>query len=157
MDELDRFINEMEREMERTLRTVYESRGKFISRPMVYGFSMKLGPDGQPILRTFGDKNVTREGFREPVYDQYVDDVRGELKLFVELPGVEKENVELKSTEAQVTVSATQGERTYKVEIPLKAPVEEETAIAAYRNGVLEVTFKLKDKANKGFKKISVE
>lgn len=157
MDELDKFIGGMERDIERTLRSVYESQSKFISRPMVYGFSMKFEPDGEPIIRSFGDKDVTRSGFREPVYDQYIDEGRGELKLFVELPGIEKQNIELRSAETHVTVSAIQGERNYKAEVPLKAPIEVETAAASYGNGVLEVTFALKGKANKGFKKINVE
>lgn len=157
MDELDRFIEELEKDVEKTVRGLYESGEKFFSKPMVYGFSMKIGPDGEPVLRTFGDRRMLEEGFREPVHDQFVDEGRGELKLFAELPGVEKEDIQLQSTETRAVISAVRGDRKYRSEIELRAPVDPSTATAVYKNGVLEATFRLKEKTNKGFTNVRID
>ncbi|MCS7116122.1 MAG: Hsp20 family protein [Nitrososphaerales archaeon] len=152
MDELDRFIDEVERELEGTIKSMFESRSELFNRPMVYGFSVKIGPEGEPIIRTFGDKILRGDGFREPVYDQIVDEERHELKLIVELPGVEKEDIKLESLENEVMILAERGERRYKANIKLKSAVDPKSAHAVYRNGVLDVTFKLKSNANKGYR-----
>lgn len=155
MDELERFINEMEKDLERTLRAVIDS-DYLTARPIVRGFSMRLGPEGQPIIRTFGDRGVPRDGFREPVYDQVLDETRGELKIVAELPGVEKEDLHLNATESEFALEAARGERRYKTEIRLRVAVDPGSASAQYRNGVLELRFRLKEKANKDFTKIDV-
>ncbi|MEM2429715.1 MAG: Hsp20 family protein [Nitrososphaerales archaeon] len=151
MDELDRFIDSIERELEQTIKNIFESRSELLNKPMVYGFSVKIGPEGEPMIQTFGDKILRKEGFREPIYDQIVDEVKRELKLIIELPGVEKEDIKLESFDNEVTVSAERGERRYAANIKLKAPVDSKSAFAVYRNGILEVTFKLKSNTNKGY------
>jgi HSP20 family protein len=155
VDELERFIAEMERDLERTLRTAIDS-DILSARPLVRGFSMQLGPDGQPIFRSFGDFGVPREGYRQPVYDQLLDQQKGELKIVAELPGVEKEDLRLNATENELALEASRGDRRYKTDIRLRAPVQPSSAAAQYHNGVLEVRFRLKEKANKDFTKISV-
>ncbi len=156
MDELDRFIEQMERDVEGLVRDAVESGRKIVSKPFLYGFSMKVGPEGEPVIQTFGDKS-TAEGLREPIYDQFVDNGRGTLKLVVELPGVDKKDINLQATEAEGTVSTTAPDRRYRAEMKFRSPVDPNSGNALYRNGVLQVTFKLKDKANKDFTNIGVE
>jgi HSP20 family protein len=145
----------MERDLERTLRTVVDS-DLLSARPLLRGFSMRLGPDGQPIFRSFGDLGAPRDGYREPVYDQFLDEHVGELKVVAELPGVEKEDLRLNATENEFTLQASKGDHRYKAEMRLRAPVQPASAAAQYHNGVLEVRFRLKEKANKDFTKIDV-
>lgn len=156
MEELDRFIEQMEKDVEGLVRDAVESGRKIVSKPFLYGFSMKVGPEGEPVIQTFGDKKAA-EGFREPVHDQFLDNERDTLKLLVELPGVDKKDINLQASEAEGTVNTTTTERKYRAEIKFRSPVDPNSGDALYRNGVLEVTFKLKDKANKGFTKIGVE
>ncbi|MEM3143429.1 MAG: Hsp20/alpha crystallin family protein [Candidatus Nitrosotenuis sp.] len=85
-----------------------------------------------------------------PVMEPFVDDVLDEksktLKLIAEMPGVEKQDIRLTVQDRMAYISAERGERKYRVEIPLKYKVDENSAKATYSNGVLEVTFALEDK-----------
>jgi len=157
MDELDKFIDEMERDLERMFKGLYQSGEAALSRPWIYGFSVRIGPDGLPVIHTFGDRKLPSEEFREPVYDQVVDEGRGELRIYVELPGVEKEDVELQSAENEVRVSAIRGDRKYRASIELKEAVDPDSTSASYKNGVLEIIFRLKGKANKGYTRIRID
>jgi len=73
------------------------------------------------------------------------------------LPGVEKGDINIQALEDSVTLSAERGDRKYKAEIPLRAKVDPTKAKANFQNGVLEVSFPLKEKTNKGFYKINIE
>lgn len=157
LDEIDRLIDNMEKDIENTLKNICEFGSKSFSKPMIYGFSMKIEPDGKPVLKLFGDRKFLEEGFREPFHDQFLDEGKGELRLIVELPGVGKEDIDLNALEDELTLLAVHGDRKYKAKIKFKAPVEPESAIASYYNGILEVTFKTKDKANKKYTKIKLE
>jgi HSP20 family protein len=64
-----------------------------------------------------------------------------ELRVVADIPGVEKENIELKCDGATLTLDATGSDRTYSERIDLPAPVDEHSASATYNNGVLEVVF----------------
>jgi HSP20 family protein len=121
--------------------------------PFVYGYSMTIGPDGRPQIREFGNiKPETRMGRprlgikerREPLADVITTD--GEVQVIVELPGVSKEDIDLRGTEESMTVSVdTLGRKYYKkLEMPVK--VNPKTAKSKYKNGVLEVTIQKQKK-----------
>jgi HSP20 family protein len=157
VDELDRMVDMMEKEMEEAMKWMYEPSSTVFDHPFVYGFSVRVGPDGEPIVRTFGDKSLTDRTIREPVYDQIVDEEKGELRLVVELPGVEKEDIQLKSSQEDVTISAQSGERRYNAVMKLNIPVEPAKTTASFRNGILDVVFRTRGNANKGYTSIDVK
>jgi len=157
LDELDKIMAEMEREIEDSIRNFFKFEGEYFNKPFIYGFSMTLDPEGTPTFRTFGNLKPGLRGYREPVCDQILDEQRGELRLVVELPGVEKSDIDIQALEDSVTISAERGERKYKAEIPLRAKVDPTNAKANFQNGVLEIHLPLKEKTNKGFYKINVE
>ncbi len=112
--------------------------------PYIFGFSMGVGPDGKPIIREFGNK----PGFdfkkgpkikdeREPLVD--IMETNDEVIIVAETPGIEKEEINLRSTEKELEIKA--GEKFYK---KLRLPVEviPDEAKAHYKNGVLEVRLK---------------
>jgi len=71
---------------------------------------------------------------REPLTDVFEE--QDHLKLYVELPGVEKNDIQLNVTEGRAEVKA---KNFYKVvDLPTR-DVEFEKATANYKNGVLEV------------------
>jgi len=85
---------------------------------------------GEPL--TF-PKHATDE-VREPLTDVFED--KDHVKLYVELPGVEKNDIQLNVTEGRAEVKA---KNFYKViDLPTRH-VEFEKATANYKNGVLEV------------------
>jgi len=111
--------------------------------PFVYGYSMKIGPDGKPEIREFGNVKSSRSGpqvkeEREPLVD--VIETNGEVHIVVELPGVEKRDIKLHGTEEALTISVDTPQRKYYKEIKLPAKIRVKEAKTEYKNGVLEIT-----------------
>jgi HSP20 family protein len=115
-----------------------------------------MGPEGKPSVQVFGNNPIRGGGSRSPINEQLVDEKSGTLRILLEMPGVEKQEINVESTEESAVIKAENGERKYRAELRLKAPVRPESGKAEYRNGVLEILFSLKDKANKGFKRVNV-
>ncbi len=125
------------------------------SRPLIYGFSMSLGPDGEPVVRTFGDKEIETR-CREPVYEQFVKTDTDEVIVTVEMPGIDRDDIELNVSDSKLIVTTPNVERRYKADIDLKEHVDPKSTKASYRNGILSVTLRVKGKNNKGIR-VSVE
>ncbi len=162
-DDVDKIFGEMEKMMEDELkdfasrvpkdyvreRKLPDGRVERELGPFVYGYSMRIGPDGKPEINEFGNVKPSRSGpevreEREPLVD--VIETNGEVRVVVELPGVEKKDIELHGTEDSLTITVDNPERKYykEVELPVKVKVKE--AKTGYKNGVLEVIFpKMKD------------
>ncbi|MGD8505536.1 MAG: Hsp20/alpha crystallin family protein [Candidatus Bathyarchaeota archaeon] len=132
--------------------------------PFVYGYSVTVGPDGKPQIREFGNvKPETRMGRpnidikekREPLVDVMADD--GEIKVLVELPGVDKEDIRLHGTENRLTISVDTPQRKYYKEVELPAKVISQETKSSYKNGVLEVTLRRKEEEKPKGEPIEVE
>ena len=137
--------------------------------PFVYGYSMTIGPDGKPKIREFGNikpssdpescrldqpcLDVKQE--REPLVD--IVDTDGEIKVIVELPGVEKESIKLSGTENKLTISVDDPERKYYKEIDVPVKVDPKKAKTSYKNGVLETTLPKIEEKKHGGEEIKVE
>lgn len=178
-DDMFRGFDEMRREMERG----FEDLGKTIPKdmireyttpeggkvrevgPMVYGYSMTIGPDGKPRVREFGNVKPSRFGFggfsrpeisgeMEPLADVTTTDK--EVKVVVEMPGISKDKIKVNAYDNTVEVSSEDPQRKYhrRIEIPPETDIE--TAKSSYNNGILEITFKKKEQQAKG-KTIKVE
>jgi HSP20 family protein len=111
--------------------------------PFVYGYSMKIGPDGKPEVREFGNVKPGRAGpqvkeEREPLVD--IIETNGEVHILVELPGVEKKDIKLHGTEDVLSISVDTPQRKYSKEVALPAKVKVKEAKTQYKNGVLEIT-----------------
>ncbi|WP_101295436.1 Hsp20/alpha crystallin family protein [Halegenticoccus soli] len=63
------------------------------------------------------------------------------IRLVADLPGVEKDAIELKCDGEVLTISAASDRREYDERVRLPARVDEHSARASFNNGVLEVTF----------------
>ncbi len=137
--------------------------------PIVYGYSMTIGPDGKPVIREFGNvkpsKRSTPFGFprgireisqkREPLVD--VISENDTVKVIAEVPGVDKSDISLSSTEHNLTIQVDSEHRKYFKEVDLPFGVEPESAKASYKNGVLQVSMnRKKEKEFKG-NKIRIE
>jgi len=156
-DEFDRFEGMADEIMRKAFETASE-RAK-IHRPYVYGFSMSVGPDGEPVIREFGNVQPSRRGpkirkEREPLVDVIEEDKA--VVIVAELPGVEKDDISLHAIEDHLTVSVGTPNRKYRKELTLPARVDPKSACASYKNGVLEVRLKKLETAVKG-ERISVK
>ena len=111
----------------------------------VYGFSVKMGGHGAPIVEKFGNIKETDDGpiiedVREPIVDVFVEDTQ--VMILAELPGVEEKEIVVELKEDVLVVSATAKSvpgRKYAKEILLEVPVQAATIEQHYRNGILEI------------------
>ena len=129
--------------------------------PIMYGFNIGFGPDGKPIMDSFG--NLEKEPIsgkrkvrktREPLVE--VNEDQDQIIVIAEMPGVSKEDIELNATNRSLTISTEKVVfgRSYFKEIDLPAAINSDYAKARYTNGILEV--KLKKLKEKG-KPIDIE
>jgi HSP20 family protein len=141
--DIDQMIESMSKRAER-MGPGFDSNGIF------YGYQVKVGPDGKPQVREFGNVrpkggDSLEMGSREPFVDVVTNDKDQTLKVIAEMPGVQKEDIQLQATEDSLTVKATNNGRNYNTTVPLDTPVDPETARASYKNGVMEVVLKMKE------------
>lgn len=112
--------------------------------PVVYGFTMRMGPDGRPHFQQFGNARPGVvapggvEGAREPLTD--VLEGEKEVAVTVELPGASKEDINLHVADERITLRVEGAGRKYYKEIALPARVVPKTANATFKNGVLDIT-----------------
>jgi HSP20 family protein len=117
--------------------------------PIMYGFNIGFGPDGKPIMDSFG--NLEKEPIsgerkvrktREPLVE--VNEEEDQIILIAEMPGVNKEDIQLNATNLSITISTEKvvSGRSYFKEIDLPAPINQDYAKARYTNGILEVRLK---------------
>ncbi|MBN2014430.1 MAG: Hsp20/alpha crystallin family protein [Candidatus Altiarchaeota archaeon] len=112
-----------------------------LGKPVVYGFSINVSPDGEPRIERFG--HVPREGEplvsdeREPLVD--VIETEKEIRVVAELPGVEREDISLKVSGDVLEIDVDTAARKYHKQLFLPVRVKEDVTKATYKNGVLEV------------------
>jgi HSP20 family protein len=156
LDEFDRYFEDFEKSVEDAIRTGFSNSQQFFSKPVVKGMALGVGPEGRPTISFFGDNTKTPDGFRSPIVEQMVDEKEGTLRLVVELPGIEKQDIQLSALEDKVSIQAEDADRKYRVEVELQREIDPESGNATYRNGLLDVVFKQRDKANKGYRRVRV-
>ena len=113
----------------------------------VHGYSLRIGPDGKPRLEEFGNhriksskgKSMISED-REPLTD--VIEGKEEVSVTVEIPGVEKDDIDLQITEKQLEITVEAPQRKYHKKIDLPVKVKPKTTKATYKNGILDVVIK---------------
>jgi len=173
-EDIDEMFREFERMIEREMKELTSRIPKEYARerklpdgttvrewgPFVYGYSITIGPDGKPQIREFGNVQPTRFGprikeEREPLVDVYT--TNGEVKVIAELPGVNKDDIQLHGTEDTLTISVDTPERQYYKEVKLPTKVDPKGAKTSYKNGVLEVTLPKKEKEKPKGEPIKIE
>lgn len=165
--EFEEMRKEMERMFEETLQDVervpkdlvreYQtpSGGKVRQvGPLVYGYSVTIGPDGKPVVREFGNvkpmlgtagggPQLTSE--REPLADVVTTDK--EVKVVVEMPGISKEDIKVNAFDNKVEISTSEkAERKYHKIVDLPPDADIDSVKSNYRNGILEITFGKKER-----------
>jgi len=149
-DDIDELLEEMQKEIEELMK---EFRRDVTRKPFVKGFSFEI-EDGRPVFKTFGDLSP-RESAREPLVEQVISN--GMLNLIAEMPGVEKDSIKLEADEDTVSIDAQSEDRVYKTRVQLKEAVDPDSGKATYKNGVLEIKFKLRGNGNKAYKQLDIE
>jgi HSP20 family molecular chaperone IbpA len=82
------------------------------------------------------------EGFRTPLSEIRVDDKTDDMMVILEMPGVNKEDIEITVTDAVLTVVAESENRKYKRSFSFSKEFDPTKTKASFNNGVLEITLK---------------
>jgi HSP20 family protein len=155
LDELDRYFEDFENDVQDAIRDRLAGT-KLIAKPFVAGFQMRIGPEGKPSIQFFGDNPQQGDGARSPLTEQIVDEKTGTLRLVMDMPGVEKSDIQVTATEDSASVKAERGPRKYGAQVAFRVKVDPDTGKAEFKNGVLEISFSLRDKANKAYRRVNV-
>ncbi len=177
---------EMERMFEEEFRDIQSTAPKELVReyekpeggkvkeigPLVYGYSMTIGPDGKPKVREFGNvrsakglgSGVSSPGAtrallrseREPLADVVTSDK--EVKVVVEMPGIDKKDIKVNIYDNSVEIFTTDtSQRKYRRVVELPEETDLETARSTYRNGILEITFSKRESPKAKGRQINIE
>ena len=154
-DEFDRLFKQMSSSF-MNLDDVFEmlKNAGNMSGPIFYGYTMTAGPDGKPVVNEYGNVKpniLPAQEKREPLIDTLVDEKEKTLKVVAEMPGVEKSDVNVVvGADKVIHIDAERGEKKYHVKVPIKHKVDAESPKATYKNGILELVFKLEDEKSNG-------
>jgi len=180
-DEMLREFEDMRRDMERMYEDEFKDietkvpkelvreyttpDGAKVSRvgPIVYGYSMTIGPDGKPHVKEFGNvkpsamgktsRMITSE--REPLIDITTTD--NEIKIVAEMPGVKKENIKVNAYDSSMEIITDDPQRKYHEVIDLPPEADIGNVRSTYSNGILEITFGKKSQSKHNGKEIKVD
>lgn len=113
----------------------------------VYGFSVRVGLGGKPVVEQFGNIQATEKGavvaeVREPLVD--VLDEGDHLAIIAELPGVQANDIHVEVKEDILEITAKGKDRKYSKEVLLPSPVDASTMKSSYKNGILEIKLRKK-------------
>jgi len=153
--EFEREIMDLEEEFERMLK-----EGRKEAGPYYYGVRITIGPDGVPRVEEFGNIKRSRRG--RPVISEEIEPLvdviehEDEIWIIAEVPGVSKENIKVRALEDKVIIRAEDGRKYYKV-VDLPSKIDPNTAKASYRNGVLEIKVKKRERKEEGGVEVKLE
>lgn len=150
-------IDDVFERMMRDIENIFRKAEMGEIKPIVRGFSIRIGPDGKPEIREFGTKPTIKEAGieeRKPLVD--VIETDNEVQVIAEMPGVNKEDIELNADERSLEIKAEGENRKYYETVELPAEVVPDSAKARYNNGVLEVVLRKRTPKTSG-KKIKIE
>ncbi len=136
-------------EMQRNLQEAFKNMGQDPSKGFVAGFNVRMGPDGKPQFSSFGNKPAVRRqpgsavpsvaaDDREPLTDVIEDPTQ--IAITMELPGVDKSDINVHMTDEVLEISVDTELRKYHKRVRLPAKVDPSTTKATYTNGILDVT-----------------
>jgi HSP20 family protein len=157
IDDLIDFEN-LEKLMDDLMKSLQESEGR-ADNAQVFGVSIKISKDGKPVMQKIGESQkefsqaIAQVKPKEPLVD-----VRQDSKNFflvAEMPGILKEDIDVRLNGLELSISSASGEFFKKISLPFA--VEEMPEKSAFNNGILELAFKRKIPEAIAGKKINVE
>ncbi len=139
-------LTEMRERMDRIFEAFMKNELGPDRAPLVYGFAVQTGQDGEPVMQEFGNAptppkisdKVSEE--REPLID--VIESGEMIRVIVELPGVKKEDIKLDAHERLLEIEVDNESKQFHEQIDLPCDVIKNSVKATYKNGVLEISMK---------------
>jgi len=157
-DEFERIFDEIQKMFESSnFKDIMEDmirNGIDPNKRFIHGFSLNIGSDGKPRIQEFGNRPRKRTKGQTMISDErepLTDIIEGEndIAITVEIPGVEKSDIDLNVTEENLEIKVDTPQRKYHKNLSLPNSVKPKTTRATYKNGILDVVLEKKEK-NKG-------
>jgi HSP20 family protein len=121
--------------------------------PLIYGYTMTIGLGGKPRVQEFGNMKqptvwrpygtlvpqITPE--IEPLAE--VTELQNQVKITLELPGVDKNDIRINAYEdkVEVTAESRNNKKKYSKTLDLLIGTDINSAHSTFKNGILEITF----------------
>ena len=158
-DEFERIFDEIQKMFESgNFKDIIEDMmrgGPATNKRFVHGFSLNIGPDGKPKIQEFGNRPLkTSDGEpmiseeREPLTDIIEGDE--DVAITVEIPGVERDDIDLNATNDAIEIKVDTPQRKYHKKLDLPCDVLPKTTKATYKNGILDIVIKRREKKKPG-------
>jgi len=159
--DLEHYFNTLQRRMLNSMNQTQRNETTTNQEgPYFYGYSCLIGPDGVPHYQEYSNLPTQKNSLptQQTQNDPFVDIQQTDTDIYVtiELPGVEKEAIDIDITETILTLTINQPEHTYTKEIELPSEVLKRKTDATYNNGVLSISLK-KRKPKKNGTKINIK
>lgn len=173
----DEMMHDMEREFEDMEKWISEDfvmeyttprhRNVRERGPMVYGYSITIGPNGRPKISEFRNVKRSRRVSRlvrseiggksgtEPLVD--VITTEKEVKAIVQMPVVSKDRIKIYAYDNTVEVKSIDPQKRYHHTFEIPPETDIETVKSTYNNGILEITFNKRGQTKRKGKIIRVE
>ncbi len=150
-EDFERIFKEIRWIIERVYRCPFNRKES--GKPFVHNIIIRIGPNGKPKIQELrncplkkqtGELTISEE--RESLTD--VIEYDDEVAITVELPGVEKKDIDLKAIdEDTLEIKVDIPQRKYRKLVNLPCDVQPRTLKATYKNGVLDVVIKRIEKS----------
>jgi HSP20 family protein len=150
----DEELVEMRERMDRIFEAFMKNELGPDRTPLVYNLSMQTGDDGESVMQEFGnapeqaliDDGESQE--REPLIDVLESDAL--VRVIVELPGVQKDDIKIDAHERSLEVTVDNEVKQFHELIELPCAIQPDSVKASYKNGVLMISMNRIVKKRKG-------
>lgn len=152
--EIDENFDHIFTEMDHMIKRIFRDLDAGWLKPgssFIHGYNIRFGPDSKPHIDQFGtlpSKKIDRKQLitekREPLTDLIESD--DEVSITIEIPGIKKQDIDLRVTENNLEINVDNPKRKYHKFIDLPCDAIPKTSKASYKNGILDIVIKRKEK-----------
>lgn len=146
-------FEKLEKLMDDLMKSFEQEESK--EKEKLFGVSIKISKDGKPIMQELAHNLKPKHSLqaREPLVDLRSDSEHA--FIIAELPGVKKEDVDVRLDGLKLSISAESADAFFK-QVALPFEVEEKPERTEFNNGILELVFKKKPNLKLKGKKIKI-
>ena len=127
------------------------NKSRSSNEPVVWGFSIDVGPDKKPIIRKIGrlDGKNQQKGKKmlpkkqEPLVD--IIETDDEITIIAEICGVKESDIKVTPSRRSLKILVDNPHMRYFNEIDFPSPVDPNSTFVRYQNGILEITVRKRE------------
>jgi HSP20 family protein len=144
-ESFDADMAEMRERMDELLERMISGKVSEARDPLIFGISMRVRPDGEPLIQEFGNAGQAELSDAELPVREPLTDIRedaNKVTVIMELPGVDKKDIKVTAEDRYLDLEVDSPVKRYTKHLELPCNVIPDSAKANYKNGVLEVVMR---------------